>query len=265
MAGALQGYKPSISHSYATGRVSGSTEVGGLAGFAFADWPVNISDTSFTGTVSSSGEATEAPVGGLVGKFRVDDRYQTRGSIRRSHTAGTVSGGNSWCAVGGLVGENGGHVIASSSTADVTCSDAEIAGNAGGLLGSHRDGIVKSSFATGNVQASGAPAVWSVITFRALPTSPGAMQQAIRRTVRNGAVRPVRRTGSDCNTKCPVNLRHGSVSADTTAGGLLGYGGSNAGHVRDSYSIGHVSGNSGTGGLVGYADFGSYSQTLLEC
>ena len=261
VAGALRGYKPSVSHSYATGSVSGSSEVGGLAGFVFATrGPVNISDTSFTGTVSSSGEATEAPVGGLVGKFRVDTR-QTRGSIRRSHTAGTVSGGNSWCAVGGLVGENGGHIIASSSTADVTCSGAAIAGNAGGLLGSHRDGIVKSSFATGNVRA--VRYAGGLVGYNVPGTATIAGSYATGDvTALAGTERAAQFGGLVGQQYGNVSSTYatGSVSADTTVGGLIGYGGSNTGHVRDSYSIGHVSGDSGTGGLVGYADFGSYSQ-----
>ena len=80
----------SISASYATGAVSGSTDVGGLVGYNAG----NVSDTYATGAVSGSSN-----VGGLVG--------DNESTVNTSYAAGTVSGG---FPTGGFAGLNNGTI-----------------------------------------------------------------------------------------------------------------------------------------------------------
>lgn len=87
--GGLVGYQNSgkIENSYASGTVSGDSQVGGLVGFNSG----TISNSYASGTVSSKSDN----VGGLVG-FNF-------GTISNSYASGTVSGNSQ---VGGLVGLN---------------------------------------------------------------------------------------------------------------------------------------------------------------
>jgi filamentous hemagglutinin family protein len=86
--GGLVGYNfgSTISNSYATGAVSGTSIVGGLVGYNFGS---TISNSYATGTVSGY-----EFVGGLVG-------YNNDSTIQNSYATGAVSGSN---YVGGLVG-----------------------------------------------------------------------------------------------------------------------------------------------------------------
>ena len=87
-------WQGSISNSYSTGNVSGTSWVGGLVG----DSGGNISDSYSTGNVSGN-----YSVGGLAG-------YNV-GTISDSYSTGNISGNYS---VGGLVGENYGGDISNS-------------------------------------------------------------------------------------------------------------------------------------------------------
>jgi hypothetical protein len=89
--GGLVGYNNggTISYSYATGTVSGSSGVGGLVGTNTG----TISYSYATGTVIGQNNAVD--VGGLVGI--------NTGTISYSYATGTVSGSS---GVGGLVGDN---------------------------------------------------------------------------------------------------------------------------------------------------------------
>ena len=85
--GGLVGSSATISNSYATGTVTGVTDVGGLVG-SFGSG--TISNSYATGTVTGN-----ATIGGLVG-------YINGGMvISNSYTTGTVTGGSN---IGGLVG-----------------------------------------------------------------------------------------------------------------------------------------------------------------
>jgi len=119
-----------ISNSYATGNVSGTSSVGGLVGGNSG----TIINSYATGNVSG----TEYYVGGLVG---YDD-----GTIVNSYATGNVSGNN---RIGGLVGNNSGGTISSSYATGSVSGNNEV----GGLVGSGSAAII-NSYATGNVSGN---------------------------------------------------------------------------------------------------------------
>jgi filamentous hemagglutinin family protein len=113
-----------ITTSYATGTVNGGDEVGGLVGI---NWWSDISQTYATGNVSAPGGAS----GGLVG-------YMVNGSITASYATGGVSGRYS----GGLVGTiTGGTITQTYATGAVSGT-----GYFGGLIGETDGATVRSSF-----------------------------------------------------------------------------------------------------------------------
>jgi len=99
--GLVGGNDGSISKSYSTGTVTGSTQAGGLVGQNHAG---NISNSYSTGTVNGGGSTT---AGGLVG---LNGPYYSGGTtITNSYSTGHVSGD----VVGGLVGSNAGTITSS--------------------------------------------------------------------------------------------------------------------------------------------------------
>ena len=116
-------------------------DVGGLVGLNEGI----IKDCYVTGTVSGVGA-----VGGLAGGVNwsgvIKDSYATA-SVTGSHSADRYSASG----VGGLVGVNSGKVMGSYATGEVS---GEIV-DAGGLVGVHWNGLIKASYATGDVSANG--------------------------------------------------------------------------------------------------------------
>ena len=129
LAGSNQG---SISHSYATGNVSGYGCIGGLVGTNDSG-AINF---SYSASVVSGGYKY---LGGLAG-------CNNRGTIIGSYATGSVSGD---IQVGGLVGDNYGWVIASYATGNVRGQKY-----VGGLVGVHGDGQISASYAAGDVTGS---------------------------------------------------------------------------------------------------------------
>ena len=132
LAGANQG---TVSHSYATGSVSGYGSVGGLVG-------INASGAiiSSYAAVSVSGAKY---IGGLAGS--------NSGTVIASYAAGSVTGDGRFgelagYQVGGLAGNNRGSVIASYSTGAVRGQQY-----VGGLIGLNDDGSISASYADGEV------------------------------------------------------------------------------------------------------------------
>ena len=134
LAGANQG---TVSHSYATGSVSGYGCVGGLVGSN--DFGV-ISSSYATGSVSGG-----KYLGGLAG-------CNNGGTISSSYATGGVSGdtvkvgGLSGYKVGGLVGNNSGSIIASYATGTVRGQKY-----VGGLIGNNDDGSISASYSASEV------------------------------------------------------------------------------------------------------------------
>ncbi|MYC07556.1 MAG: hypothetical protein F4X57_10375 [Chloroflexi bacterium] len=132
--GGLAGYNNSgtISASYATGSVSGTLQVGGLAGRNSG----TISASYATGTVSGTGYP-----GGLVGWNSFG------GTISASYATGTVSGtGNN---VGGLAGDNDLGTISASYATGTVGGTLQV----GGLAG-RNSGTISASYATGTVSGT---------------------------------------------------------------------------------------------------------------
>jgi filamentous hemagglutinin family protein len=133
VVGGLLGYNygGTVSNSYSTGAVLGTTEVGGLLGGNEG----TVSNSYSTSAVSGTTE-----VGGLLGK---NNAAALTGTVTNSYSTGGVSGTSS---VGGLLGyNNNGTVSNSYSTGAVSGND-----DVGGLVG-YNDGTVEHSYSSGLV------------------------------------------------------------------------------------------------------------------
>lgn len=202
VGGLAGGNSGSILHSYATGPVSGEENVGGLVG----DNGGLIDDSYATGDVSGITQ-----VGGLVG-------YNDE-TIRNSHATGAVSGDEE---VGGLIGVNADTALVSrayaTGTVTQTNSDRGLGGeNTGGLVGENR-GTIRQSWASATVESEGANA--------------------------GGLV------GYNYGGKIVRSYATGKVAGTTRTGGLVGYNDGSA-IITRSYAAGNVSGTEPVGGLVG--------------
>ncbi|MCS3891632.1 filamentous hemagglutinin family protein [Bradyrhizobium japonicum USDA 38] len=130
-----------VSHSHATGTVTGGVNVGGLLGYSNIGL---VTDSYATGNVSGTGSngGTGTAAGGLVG-------FASYSQVERSYATGNVSGVD---AVGGLVGGNwyGGTVSQSYATGNVSGTRS-----VGGLVGHSNEAVsVLDSYATGAVSGN---------------------------------------------------------------------------------------------------------------
>ena len=117
-----------MTDSYATGSVTGRDSVGGLVGWSWG----TVTDSYATGSVTGRDN-----VGGLVGKLFA-------ATVTGNYATGSVTGRDN---VGGLVGRHQGTVTDSYATGSVTGR-----GNVGGLLGQlGHSGEMTNSYATGSV------------------------------------------------------------------------------------------------------------------
>lgn len=151
-----------------------------------------------------------ANVGGLVGALTLG------GTISNSSVSGEIKGGS--FAAGGLAGQlaSGAQIKVSSSSVKLTMSNGEV----GGLVGGSGSGIIKQSYATGDVSTSNGSA--------------GGLAGSLS----SGTVIDSYATG------------HVTSDGNSNIGGLIGqaYGGT----ITNSYSTGIVSPGTGpAGGLVG--------------
>ena len=128
-----------VSNAYATGRVIGTSNVGGLAGF-------NFNGSTITESYAASNVTADSNVGGLVG-------WNKKGAISNSYATGRVIGTSN---VGGLLGKNGassqhvGTVSNSYATGRVIADDI-----VGGLVGKNdKTGSISDSYSVGSVTGS---------------------------------------------------------------------------------------------------------------
>ena len=184
-----------------TARHYGAGLFGFLEGATIRD--LVLADVDVSGVEAVGGLAGETASSVLLG--------EVVGSVSNVSVSGSVSGETS---VGGLVGYNETDIVGSSSAAAVSGSDADI----GGLVGTHNDGRILRSYATGAVSASGG-------TPRGLGGLAGASEGIIA-----------------------ASYATGSVSGDADVGGLVGWSDS---AIIAGYATGSVSGNSNVGGLAG--------------
>jgi filamentous hemagglutinin family protein len=252
-------YEGTLANSYATGAVTGTTEVGGLVGSNNND---TISNSYATGTVSGG-----SYVGGLAGTSQgaITTSHATgavstgsgpgagglvgfdHGAINNSYATGAVSGGS---YVGGLVGEGGTQGTAPISNSYATGTVTGGTG-VGGLVGKN-DLTISNSYATGNVHGSGTDVGGLVGTNGA--NGGGGNYGTISNSYATGTV-----AGASSNSGGLVGTNYGgvsnsyatgSVSAGSVTGGLVGLN-ANGGGINDSYATGSVTGAGNIGGLVG--------------
>ena len=114
-----------VTASYATGPVSGGSDVGGLVGG-------NSNYGTITASYATGPVSGDSDVGGLVGG---NSNYCT---ITASYATGPVSGGSD---VGGLVGGNSATITASYATGPVSGNR-----DVGGLVGLSRSGEISASY-----------------------------------------------------------------------------------------------------------------------
>ena len=234
--GALVGTNQgSISNSYATGTVSGSSYVGGLVGNNYGALS-NASISNSHATVAVSGTSR---VGGLTG-----GNYGSEGSITNSYATGAVVGSST---AGGLVGWNNASIANSYATGNV--SDGMGTGIIGGLVGNNY-GSIANSYATGT--ATGNINVGGLV---------GANSGSIANAYATGNVTGNSYVGGlvGVNMSSIANAyATGDVSGSGSVGGLVGY---NHAGISNTYATGNVVGSAYVGGLVG-TNLGSISDSF---
>jgi len=130
--GGLVGYNSgTITNSYSTGSVRGTTSVGGLVGMNY--------EGSIVASYGSGSTSGIEGVGGLVG-------WNFGGSIVASYSSGSAQGDR---AVGGLAGINYDSVVMSYSSGSVSSTDS-----VGGLVG-RNSGRIVTSYSSGLVSRVG--------------------------------------------------------------------------------------------------------------
>ncbi len=208
-------------------RVSGWERVGALAGANYGA----ISGSYATGSVRGN-----LWVGGLVGSNKEGS------TINDSYATGSVQGDVS---IGGLAGSNGGAIIGSHATGNVTGDNFA----AGGLVG-FNSGPISASYATGNV--SGTIGVGGLV-------ADNNRRGKVISSYAAGNVSGDSRVGGlvgESYATVAASYATGGVSGIGTVGGLVG-GNFIRGTIISSYATGNVSGKAETGGLAGYNAHGS--------
>ena len=211
--------------------ISGKSYVGSLIGYA-AGSSGNIQGCSIggTGTINGTGY-----VGGLTGYFN--------GTIDKCNATINIS-----CGTGGYAGGLAGYcTVVSGTSSRPSVSKSYATGNVagtgsynGGLIG-NCTGNVSECYAMGNV--AGVNYVGGLVGYARLSFSSGSTSYACQI--------------NDCFAGGRVT---GTNSSSGYAGGLIGY--LNAGTLKNSYSVGRVTGaGSSVGGLHGYIT----SATVTNC
>ena len=242
MVGGLAGFqKGTISNSTISGTISADSRVGGLTGRNEGI----IDNCSTSGYVIAT---TGNNAGGLVGRHYA-------GSISYSFSTSQVTGyGNN--SFGGLVGWN-------ESTIYHCHAEGAVNGYlyTGGLVGRNYDGTISYSYATGDVTSTKNCTGGLVGSNGGLPLLDDPIIQYCYATgYVNGDGSVGGLAGENLNlitNSYATGTVHGtnSVAYQKGIGGLVGEQGDDA-IVEYSYSVGNVSGNPPTGGLIGYNNRG---------
>jgi filamentous hemagglutinin family protein len=235
------------------GSVTGSSDVGGIAGFSSGPIINVTSDISVTGSsdvggvaglssgaiisASNAGSVTgSSDVGGIAGS--------SSDSISTANNSGSVTGNSD---VGGIAG------LSSSSISDAYDTGAVVGTGSGqeigGLLGVNQGGSVTGSYASGSVTASAASDVGGLV---------GWNDGTISESYAAGSVTGYDSVGGliGVNEASAVDTYEtGAVSGNSIVGGLIGANGA-FGSIDESYEIGAANGNSYVGGIAGYGNAG---------
>ena len=221
-----------VRDSYATGRVIGEKEAGGLVGNSEIN--TTVTGSYATGRVSTSETAGRA--GGLVGSTGAGT------SVTDSYATGPVSASGDRSDVGGLVGYVSATTVSGCyATGNVSTAAAANDSDLGGLVGHIRQGSpLTGCYATGTVTAAGGDSNAGGLIGH---VAHDATAPTIRATYATGAV-----TASGAGTSSNPN----------NVGGLIGViDGTNsavsASYARSAVSATGSGGSAGnnTGGLVG--------------
>jgi hypothetical protein len=270
--GGLIGYADvsvQITDSSSSGTVTGTSNVGGVAGQIAGSF---ISNSSSSAAVSGVNN-----VGGLVGNAIGGSYFGTaRGipspengdpgflpaEIEDSHSTGAVNGGTH---AGGLVGRLEGDVTSSYSigTVNQLLTGHNVGNRLGGLVGVMASGSVSDSYATGGG--------YSLEGFDYVGGLIGQSEGNINNSYASfsGNVSGYGYVGGLIgSTNGNVTNSYSSVTGDVSSttgyvGGLAGYAG---GAISNSYSYvsGAVSGQDNVGGLVGYTSGSDISNSYAE-
>ena len=207
LVGLNTGGSAAISDGYATGKVEGHQDIGGLVGKNDGDI---ISDSYATGTVEG-----HTDVGGLVG-------WNTSGAeISDSYATGRVEGHQD---IGGLVGLNSGTIIYSYATGRV-----EGRTDVGGLVGKNDDGSVAASYATGAVAAALGTGVGGLVGTNSGSATVSASYATGRVEGRTDVGGLVGKNSATITASYAI----GRVSGQADIGGLVGQ--DDSGTISDSY------------------------------
>lgn len=232
--GGMIGYlaKGEIVTSSASGAVTGSMNVGGLAGLVTNDSVVRQSFAS--GTIESDSPGV-SDVGGLIG------RLQSGSIVEFCYATGSIlcAGGG----VGGLAGYNGAEITNSRSEGHIVANGYFYAG---GLAG-RNDGTITHSHASGNVTAIHASSVGGFVGYQ--------QGNPILDSYATGIVVGSTQTGgfvghNTLNKEIERCYATGAVNASGNMSG--GFAGNNDGTISQCFASGSVSGSGdSTGGFVG--------------
>jgi len=243
-----------IFNSYATTKVTGNNEVGGLVGEneglilnSYATGKVNGV------TIDNDGFLRSEDVGGLVG--------DNDGWIINSYAKGTVSGTD---AVGGLGGHNDGWIMnsnASGAVSGVTVyyddgfTVRSYSEEIGGLVGEN-DGSIMSSYATGAV--SGDYAVGGLVgdnndTIMGSIVGDSYEGYTSYATGKVSGFEDVGGLVGENDGSIWWSKASGAVNGSATAGGLVGFN-YGEGNIFGSLATGAVTGNSKVMGAVAFGD-----------
>ena len=231
--GAIAGniYWGTIEYCSVTGSISGgnnSQNVGGIAGSAGNTAAISYSSVN----AAVSGLSGCSGIGGLVGSCI--------GNVNRCYSSGTVKGGTSATAIGGLVGFYANGSYGNSIVNSYSICSVESGGyNTGGLVGSQQNmSSINGCFSAGDVKGTGYV----------------------------GGLVGISSAATEISDSIVNSYSVSNVTISSTgffAGGLVGYSG--IGQIIDCYATGNVTGGSNKmGGLVGTKSSGKITNCFAK-
>jgi hypothetical protein len=257
LVGQNTGYDASIENSHVNGKITGRISIGGFVGYnsygyiadSSSDCEVEgnketggfagendgtIKKSHSAGTVTGTGSETPYRIGGFAG-------LDAGGTIEECHSISqvTVAGGTD---IGGLVGEAQGTIISCYATGAVTSSGDYVGGLAGSNIGTIHQSY-SSGTVTGNEYVGGLAG--------ASPGGGALVQQSFSLSTVEGNSNVGGLAGMTYGL-VTESYATGSVSAPYRAGGLIG---ACWGTATNVYATGKVTGTTETGGLIGVSQY----------
>ena len=214
-------------------KITGGTNVGGLAGISSAE----ISNTYVDGEIVGRTHA-----GGLIGR-------NEGGAVSYSYAKGNVSAKDGYA--GGLMGSNFDGSISKSYASNIVSSSSS---NAGGLTSWNYQGTIKDSYATGAVTGLDTVGGFVGINVGLIERSyaTGSTSATDTNFGYAGGFASLNSTAFGSVGTIRDSYATGSVSSTHQAGGLVDR---NAAIIENSYSTGIVSAKRIVGGLVAQSQF----------